>query len=268
MGALLVAVTFLGYFSASIAYIAALYEDRWRKWGFGSVVVGLIAQSGWMIQKAVLLGTFPDGTLYDWIATFTWLSVIIFFLIQLFRPGLPVGGFLLPITTMIWLGSQSLSRRLVVPPHLHGTLLKIHIGTAIFAYVAFLLASVFSIMYTEKERELKRKRVRLFYYQLPSLETMDAMSARLILAGMVFFTVTLVSGILWAKQVFNVYWLWSAKDVWSAVVWLAYIAYLVLRAAGWRGHKAAIYAMSAFLLVVINLFVVGVFFHGFHFYNV
>ncbi len=268
MGAVLIALTFLGYFSASVAYVAALYEKRWRKWGLVSALLGLVAQSSWLVQKTALLGSFPDGTLYDWIATFTWFSVIIFIIIQLVRPQLPLGGFLLPITTMIWLGSQALSRRLVVPPHFHGELLRIHIGTAVFAYVAFLLAAVFSIMYTEKERELKRKRVRLFYYELPSLEIMDAMSTRLIVAGVVFYAITLVSGMVRAKQLFNVYWSWSAQEVWSTLVWLAYVCYLVLRLRGWRGHKAAIYSMSVFLLVIVNLFVVGVFFHGFHFYNV
>ncbi len=268
MGALLIALTFLGYFSASIGYVAALYENRWRKWGLLSSVLGLSAQSVWLIQKTVMLGSFPDETLYDWIATFTWLSVIIFLTIQLLRPALPLGGFLMPITTMIWLGSQALSRRLVVPPHLHGELLKIHISAAVFAYVAFLLATVFSIMYTEKERELKRKRVRLFYYELPSLEIMDTMSTRLIVAGLTFYSVALVSGMLWAKHIFNAYWSWSAQETWSVLVWLVYAVYLVLRIRGWRGHKAAVYSMSAFLLVIVDLFVVGAFFHGFHFYNV
>ncbi|WP_028962387.1 cytochrome C assembly family protein [Sulfobacillus thermosulfidooxidans] len=268
MGAVFIALVFLGYLSSSVFYVATLYNDTWRKWGFAGTLIGLAAQTSWFIQEAIGLGTWPDETLYDWIATLTWVSVIVFALFQLFRPTLPLGGFLMPVITLMWLGSQALSRHIIVPPHLDSTLLAIHVTTAIFAYVAFLLAAVFSIMYTEKERELKRKKVRLFYYQLPSLEVMDVISGRLIFAGLIFFTVTLIAGTLWAKQVFHFYWSWSAKEVWSIITWLVYLGYAVLRMTGSRGHKAAVYAMSAFLFVFVNLFVVGVFFHGFHFYDV
>ena len=183
MGALLVALTFLGYFSSSVFYVAVLYNDRWQKWGLVATVLGFMAQTGWLAQKANQLGTWPDGTLYDWTATYVWVAVLVFGFLQFVRPTLPVGGFLMPIATLIWLGSQALSRHLIIPSYVNGLLFAIHVVAGILAYVAFLFAAVFSIMYTEKERELRRKQVRLFYYQLPSLDVMDVVSARLIYLG-------------------------------------------------------------------------------------
>ncbi len=269
MDATLLAATFLGYFIAALAYVSALYNAGWKRWGHYSLLFGWVSQTVWLTREAFLLHFSPLNTLYGWIACFVWIAVVIYAIYQYFRPAMPVGGFLMPVLVLIWLGSQALTKRAaVISGRLSGPVLTIHIIAAMLAYVAFLLGAVFSIMYSEKERELKRKKVRLFYYQLPSLDVMDGMSSRLTVAGLVFFTLTLIMGAIWSKRIWGYYWSWNAQSIWSTLTWLVYIVYEILRLAGWRGHKAAIYTMAAFLFILVNLFVVGVVFHGAHFYNV
>ncbi|HEX9760569.1 MAG TPA: cytochrome c biogenesis protein CcsA, partial [Candidatus Acidoferrales bacterium] len=47
--------------------------------------------------------------------------------------------------------------------------------------------------------------------------------------GLMFTTVVLVTGPIWAKPVWGIWWTWDARLTSTFVLWLMYIAYLVLR---------------------------------------
>lgn len=269
MGAIFVALTFIGYLGAAVLSVAQLYDIRQARWATMAGWIGFVFQSLWLIQRAVALQAFPVLTLHDWVAFFLWLAVSLFLTAGRILRIVQVGAFLFPIVFVLWLVSQMLPRHLAdLPAALNSAWLIVHIALATMGYVAFLLSAVFGIMYLEKERELKNKRVRLFYYQLPSLGEMDAWSARLIAVGLPLLTGSLVVGALLAKSVWGVYWSGTPKDVWSVVIWAVYGFYLVVRyGIGWRGHRVAMYSMTAFLLVVFNFLGVNLLFEGPHHYH-
>ncbi len=60
--------------------------------------------------------------------------------------------------------------------------------------------------------------------------------------GMVFTTLMLVTGVLWAKPVWGVWWTWDPKLTTSLILWLIYVAYLMLRAYSPRGGQGARFA--------------------------
>src|SRR5512136_1554610 len=47
--------------------------------------------------------------------------------------------------------------------------------------------------------------------------------------GVVFFTIVLVTGPIWAKPVWFVWWTWSPRLTSSLVLWMLYVAYLLVR---------------------------------------
>ncbi|MQF82935.1 cytochrome C assembly protein [SAR202 cluster bacterium AD-802-E10_MRT_200m] len=47
--------------------------------------------------------------------------------------------------------------------------------------------------------------------------------------GVVFTTLILLTGILWAKPVWGIWWSWSPRLTTSLILWLIYVAYLMLR---------------------------------------
>ena len=47
--------------------------------------------------------------------------------------------------------------------------------------------------------------------------------------GILFTTLVLVTGPLWAKPVWGVWWTWDARLTATLVLWLVYIAYLMVR---------------------------------------
>jgi len=47
--------------------------------------------------------------------------------------------------------------------------------------------------------------------------------------GVVFCSIVLITGPIWAKPVWNVWWTWDPRLTSSFVLWLIYVAYLLLR---------------------------------------
>ncbi len=52
---------------------------------------------------------------------------------------------------------------------------------------------------------------------------------RLVDIGLVFLTFGMLSGCVWAKQAWGMYWSWDAKETWAAATWCAYLVYLHYR---------------------------------------
>ncbi|MDD5541989.1 MAG: cytochrome c biogenesis protein CcsA [Acidobacteriia bacterium] len=63
--------------------------------------------------------------------------------------------------------------------------------------------------------------------QRRSWDSFAASSAEL---GVVFCTISLTTGPLWAKPVWGIWWTWDARLTSTLVEWLIYVAYLMLRA--------------------------------------
>jgi heme exporter protein C len=87
------------------------------------------------------------------------------------------------------------------------------------------------------------------------LDRIAASSAEI---GVVFTTITLVTGPLWAKPVWGVYWTWEPRLTTTLVLWFIYIGYLLLRSLAGDGHRrarlAAVYGIVGWVDVPIVFF--------------
>jgi heme exporter protein C len=57
----------------------------------------------------------------------------------------------------------------------------------------------------------------------------DAWALSFAEVGVVFCTIVLITGPLWAKPVWGIWWTWDARLTTTLVLWLIYVAYLMLR---------------------------------------
>lgn len=114
-----------------------------------------------------------------------------------------------------------------------------HVGPAWTAALTFLIALITGILY------LRRPSKRLDIISLASVEV-----------GIVFTTMTIVSGSVWGRPAWNTFWVWSPRLTSIAVMWLVYVAYLMLRGAiedeERRGRFAAVYVIAAFITVIMT----------------
>lgn len=78
--------------------------------------------------------------------------------------------------------------------------------------------------------------------------------------GLTFITMTLLTGSLWARPVWGTYWTWEPRLTISAVQWLIYIAYVMLRASLDNPEQvarfSAVYGIVAFVTVPLSWFAI------------
>jgi len=60
--------------------------------------------------------------------------------------------------------------------------------------------------------------------------------------GMVFCTLVLVTGPIWARPIWGTWWTWDARLTTTLILWLIYAAYLMLRTVSASGGQEARYA--------------------------
>jgi heme exporter protein C len=115
-------------------------------------------------------------------------------------------------------------------------LMYLHVPAAICMYLCVGLLGLGSAMWLVKKT--------------PGWDVLAAAAAEV---GLVFTTLTLVTGMLWGRPTWGVYWVWDARLTTTAMLAVLLAGYLALRrvpaAAGSRSRRAAV----AGLLVVIDL---------------
>jgi heme exporter protein C len=87
-----------------------------------------------------------------------------------------------------------------------------HVPSAWTAFLAFGIVFVYSLLY------LIRKQRRF-----------DTVAEAAAEVGVLFTTIVLITGPLWARPVWNTWWSWDPRLTLTLVLWLIYIAYLMLR---------------------------------------
>ena len=87
-----------------------------------------------------------------------------------------------------------------------------HVPLAWVSFLAFFIVFVFSILYLWK-RTAK----------------WDAIASASAEVGIVFTTLVLITGSIWAKPVWGVWWTWDARLTATLVLWFTYVAYLLVR---------------------------------------
>jgi heme exporter protein C len=88
----------------------------------------------------------------------------------------------------------------------------------------------------------------------------DRLAVSSVEVGLPLMTITLVTGMIWAKPIWNAWWTNDARLNSMAVMWLLYAAYLTLRGAiaspDRRARFAAVYGILAFVSVVYTTIVI------------
>lgn len=89
-----------------------------------------------------------------------------------------------------------------------------HVSAALTVYLAFGINCLFSIKYL-----IQRK---------SNDDLLAAASAEI---GLIFCTIVLLSGPIWARYAWNTWWNWEPRLTSTLVLWLMYIGYFILRSA-------------------------------------
>jgi heme exporter protein C len=116
----------------------------------------------------------------------------------------------------------------------------IHVPAAFLAYLAFFITFLASIFY------LYRKDSKWDTVAHCAVET-----------GVIFCTIVLITGPIWAKPVWNVWWTWDPRLTTTLILWFTYVAYLMLRRSvkeNQRANLSAVFGIIGFVNVPITFF--------------
>jgi heme exporter protein C len=134
---------------------------------------------------------------------------------------------------------------IVAPPdQVQGELVKliyVHPGAATVCYVGFGLCAVASLAYLWPRTRSRR---------------WDRLAAASAEVGVLFCVVTLVTGSIWGRASWGVWWTWDARLTLTALLLAVFIGYLALRRsisdADSRAKWSAVVAVTAALLVPVD----------------
>ena len=97
-----------------------------------------------------------------------------------------------------------------------------HVPVAWVGFLAFAVTFVGSILY------LRTRTMKWDYMAHASAEV-----------GVIFTTLVLVTGPIWAKPAWGIWWTWDARLTASLVLWLIYVAYLLVRSFATEPERGA-----------------------------
>ena len=125
-------------------------------------------------------------------------------------------------------------------------ILYVHPPLAYGAYLGFVLTAIGGALYLWKHR--------------PIYDQLAVAGAEV---GVVFCTLMMVTGPIWAKGTWGHWWSWDPRLTLTLLLWFVYASYLLLRGftegAARTARFAAIYGILGTLLIPLNYFVIELF---------
>lgn len=80
--------------------------------------------------------------------------------------------------------------------------------------------------------------------------------------GLVFTAMNIISGAVWARPIWNTWWTWDPRLTTATIMWLLYVAYMMLRQGiedvERRRRFAAVYGIVAFASVPLTFFAIRI----------
>jgi len=255
------------YVLALVAYFLDFIRGRrmgvWPRAGLVGILTVHLAT---VTMRWVGEGAIPLATPYDAITFFTLCITVVYAYLEV-RVGLQTTGlFIIGISAFF----QTFASLRYAPfgtlsPELTRKWFAVHAGTSLLSFSSFAVAAVLAGLYLMLYRELHTGRPGYVFQRIPPLETLDEMSYRSLSLGFVLLTIGIVTGMIWANDVWHRPWAWDPKQCLSLTTWLAYAAYLGLRLrTGFVGKRVAVFAIVGFVLSLFTFVLVDVLFHTAH----
>jgi len=121
-----------------------------------------------------------------------------------------------------------------------------HVATAWVGMLGFLVAAIAGVAY------LRTAKPAWDHTGLAAVEV-----------GMAFLLITIITGSIWARPIWNTWWTWDPRLTTATIMELVYAAYLMLRSGiddpDRRGRFGAVYAIIGFISVPLTFISIRIF---------
>ncbi|WP_197337603.1 inner membrane protein YpjD [Ralstonia solanacearum] len=226
----------------------------WWRW----VLLGVLVVHGVLLHETIFPATSMKFGFAYALSAMLWLGVGIYWIESLFFSLAGLGLLVMPVALigsllpLAFPGTQILG-------YAASPLFKLHFAIANVAYGLFTLAAFHAILMLAAERRLHTINrpaesgwLGRWLDLLPPLLTLEKLLFRLIGAGFVLLTLTIVSGMLFSEQLFGRAFHIDHKTVFAILSWAMFGGILIgRRFYGWRGRMALRWVMMAFATLML-----------------
>lgn len=119
----------------------------------------------------------------------------------------------------------------------------LHLPLAFLSFLAFFIVFIASILY------LYKRDIRWDILAHSSAEV-----------GVIFCSLVLITGPIWARPIWNVWWTWDPRLTTTLILWFMYVAYLMIRKllpyGSQRSNIASVFGIISFINVPITFLVI------------
>lgn len=248
------------YFWGAVLYVAGSRSGNARF----STIASLATACGWicnllaLILRTIISGRLPLSSGNEFILSFVFLMILFYLFLERKSQVREAGWIVTSIAALLILfvtisSKGQLGTATYLMPALKSPWLAIHVLTATIAYASFALGAGLAVIHLRQKGE-NHQEERIY---------------RIVGAGFVMLSLSIVLGAIWAEQAWGSYWSWDPKEDWALITWIIYALYLHLhRKMSWKGEKASWMVIGGFILVLFTFFGVNYLFSGMHSYSV
>ena len=220
----------------------------------------IAATFGW---AAIILHSLYTGLIvyehsvfnFSLFSTASLVSLIVSLLLLLAMLNKPVenlGIFIFPLTALMLLLELTLPEK-QRSLNTYSWQMNLHILTSIVSFSLLNIAAIQAVLLAIQNQQLKSHPPKRYIQSMPSLESMESLLFQMIGAGMVFLTVSLLSGFIFIQDLFAQHL--AHKTFFSIMAWLVFSGLLIgRRRYGWRGATAIKWTLLGFLFLLLAYF--------------
>lgn len=234
-----------------------------------AALLGFLAHSAGIIERAVSLGHAPYVELREAVSTIAWVVVLLTLLVEWRRKTTALGVLAMPLAGILMFMADALpvfgtAHPLI--PALYNDPLKAHIGATVAGFGGFALAFCAAVLYLVQERRLKEKRARPGEPGALSLVEIEQVANTLAAFGFAMLSLGLLLGVIWAGSgLWHGHWYAEPIVLTTLATWAVYAVYLYRRGvAGARGRANMYFLIAGFALVACTVLLVRVLAPGRH----
>lgn len=247
-------------FFYSSAFLYSLYHllkhTSESKFVFYALLIsGFLSQGLALYYRGIALASFPLTNTLELLQVISWSTVFLIILFQVaFRLRLLAffgSGFVsvIGVISLLFYSSES---TLPIVNILQNPWIEFHAVLATFAYGAFGLLAVTSLMYLLQDYSLSHKYFGGFYSLLPSLRQLNEINERLLLIGLVALNIAIGVGTLsWLSSSGNVN-LFKLFATWGLLI-CYFVLYFIKHKKTLSLRKSAWSSLLLFIMAILSL---------------
>jgi ABC-type uncharacterized transport system permease subunit len=228
---------------------------RWER----AAILAPLALHTWLLYQELVAAPGLRFGFGQALSVTLWLAVVIYWFESLFVNLEGMQALVLPVAAVCVL-LPTVFPGLAAPPYSSSAGFRAHLLLAMLAYTLFTIAALHALLMALLERRLHGGRRDAgsgtplvgALARLPPLLTLERLLFRILAAGFVLLTATLVTGALFSEELFGKALRFNHKTLFAVLSWLIFGALLLGRwRYGWRGRKALRWTLAGFVALLL-----------------